>query len=709
MRFLTPLTARLIAALLVALGLVVCLAWLGSLPAVTQILPNAAAMQFNTALMFVTAGVSLAALSYGKPSVARAGSVAVTLFTALTLSQYITGIDYGIDRLFLDAPLSPNTSHSGRMAPNTASAFIIAGISLYLLSSQRSPFLAAVLAALVAAIGIVSLAGYAFGLTTAYGWGQLTRMAIHTAAAFVLLGFGLFVISTLQMKIAALAELPWAGTVAGVLVASLSLLLWQAINSEHVRDQQRLMQQEAQAIAERLAERARNRLQAMDRMALRYALGAYGTPAEWQLDAQAYLRDMPAIDLILVEDESGRVLAQHARSAAAARLVSPSWSRRAGADTGHVLISAADGPWLVSTQRGAHGRLIRVFAHTDAAALAAAEMQRPDANPYRIMILASAEQGPPVDIAFGAIAEARMPPPAAAFKVRVQQRTNGSGRYFRMADLLLVGGLALALLLAQTISQYQKLQALHQQLVRTNAALQARTQALIASNESLEQFAYAASHDLKAPIRTMVSFTQLIGMQDEGATVESVRDLLQEVVKAGKGLNDLVDTLLEVSRAGRITPAAIKPVSMRSLVDNVLARLAATIKERGVRVELGELPVLETEPGLMTQVLQNLIANAIKFQPGERPYVGVFASRMEDGWLFSVVDHGPGIEPRYHEEIFRLFSRGDPHNVEGTGVGLAIVRRILNGLGGRIWVESTPGQGAAFKFYHPARPILQMS
>lgn len=706
MRLTAKYTNLLISLCLMALGLVVCAAWWLEITVLMQILPRAAPMQFNTALLFLLMGCGLFAARFGATGVVRVLAVCVGVFALLTLSQYLTAINLGIDQLFIHGYLQTQTSHPGRMAPNSAAAFILSAAALYLVADQRRQLLAASFSTLVLALGLMSLIGYGLDISTAYGWGQLTRMAIHTSVAFVLLGAGILIVAGSSTRAAAFAELPWFAMSAVLLVASLSLLTWLALNSEHNKQQQGLLELEAQAIAERLSERARNRLQTIERMATRYAAGLYETPEEWDMDAVAYLRDMPSVDLLLVVDDEGKVLARYARDTEAGRRSTPPLSLLRGVEKAGAIIQAPSGPWIVSGRRETGIKESRILAHIAPEPLAEYEMRRPNAKGYLISIIGPAQAANADDPRTEPFAEADMQWPAEAYKVRVWRAPDNSGRYFRLPDLLLVGGLGIALLLSLAIAQYQRLRQMHRAIAETNASLELRTQSLVAANESLKQFSHAVSHDLKAPVRTMINFAQLIQKSDAGTSIDSVRDLLQEIVQAGKGLYGMVDSLLAVSRVGHVNPAAIRHVDMRGVVDDVLARLAMQVSDHGVQVEIGSLPTLDTEPNLMGLVIQNLVANAIKYQPGPRPYVGIFASEDARGWVFSVVDHGPGIDPRHHKDIFRLFNRGEAADEEGHGVGLATAQRIINALGGRIWVESKPGQGACFRFFHPLKPLL---
>ncbi len=696
----------LIALALIGLGVTVCAAWWLRFPLLIQVAPGNAPMQFNTALLFLLAGAGLMASRFEAERVMRVLAAVVGLFALLTLVQYLAEVDFGLDQLFVRAYLLDQTSHPGRMAPNSAAAFILSALGLFLLAYPRRRVVAAALGTMVIAMGMASLLGYMLDIKAAYGWGQLTRMAIHAAVGFLLLGGGLLLAyrERRQLAFEPFTLLPWRGLMAALFLSILSLLFWQALRSEDAAQQRQQLQQKATTEASVLASLARERLQTIDRMCRRFSEGIYGSMQDGQADVRWFLEMMTSFDYVAVHGPEGKQLVAQARpgldigvlAAAAPPLMQEPGCKIDGKDVNI---------WFSCARADAGGRLWQINARAHLEIVALNEIERQSLEGYEVSLHATLQE--PDKVGTDLVAYDRIPDPLPPFWVQVRALgPDPISRQSRLPDVLLVTGLILALLLAVVSTQQHRLRLANQEIRKANEELAARSDALAASNESLEQFAYAASHDLKAPVRTMVSFAQIIGKQDKKASIESVSELLDEIVSAGKGLYGMIDTLMEVSRAGRIDPASIRRVSMHTVLDRVLKRLDALIRERDAQIEIGELPELETEPHLMAQVLQNLIVNAIKYQPGEKPYVGVFARKEAKGWVFSVADRGRGIDPKYHEEIFRLFRRGNPSDVEGSGVGLATTRRIINGLGGRIWVESTLGAGATFRFFHASKPIL---
>jgi two-component system sensor kinase FixL len=218
------------------------------------------------------------------------------------------------------------------------------------------------------------------------------------------------------------------------------------------------------------------------------------------------------------------------------------------------------------------------------------------------------------------------------------------------------------------------------------------------SNTEMEQFAHVASHDLQEPLRMVTGYLQLIERRYADRLNEDGKEFIRFAVEGAKRMKALIRDLLEFSRAG--THAAnFREIDTRVILDNALANLKTAIDESAARITCDFLPAIVGDPVLLIQVFQNLIANAIKFQKGTAPSIHISARREGREWIFSVRDNGIGIESRHLERIFRIFER--LHSIEdysGSGIGLAITRKIVERHRGRIWVESELGAGSTFFF-----------
>lgn len=224
---------------------------------------------------------------------------------------------------------------------------------------------------------------------------------------------------------------------------------------------------------------------------------------------------------------------------------------------------------------------------------------------------------------------------------------------------------------------------------------------LTRSNRDLEQFAYVASHDLQEPLRMVATYTQLLAERYKGKLDENADKYIHYAVDGALRMQTLVKDLLAFSRVGR-TQEAPQNTDCNLVVRSVMANLQSVIQESGARINYCELPVLLADHTELAQLFQNLIGNAIKFRRAEPPEIRVTAEKKKKEWLLSVADNGIGIAPQHADDVFVIFKRlHTREEYPGSGIGLAICKKIVEHNQGHIWVESEPGQGSTFRFTWP--------
>ena len=222
------------------------------------------------------------------------------------------------------------------------------------------------------------------------------------------------------------------------------------------------------------------------------------------------------------------------------------------------------------------------------------------------------------------------------------------------------------------------------------------------SNEDLERFAYVASHDLQEPLRMITGYLELLEERYRDQLDDRAQEFIGFAVDGAERMRNLIEQLLAYSRLGRREQGAV-PVDLNAIVDDVLADLAHTLAETGAEVTRDYLPLLLGIPGQLTQLYQNLLANALKFRGTNPVRIRLGATRLNGDWLLSVTDNGIGIAAEYHQDIFVIFRRlHTREEYAGTGLGLALCKRIVDQHSGRIWVESEPNRGTTFWFTLPA-------
>ena len=231
-----------------------------------------------------------------------------------------------------------------------------------------------------------------------------------------------------------------------------------------------------------------------------------------------------------------------------------------------------------------------------------------------------------------------------------------------------------------------------------------RTLELARSNRELEQFAYIVSHDLQEPLRTVAGFTQLIARRYGDHFDEEGRQLLHFAVDGATRMQAMISNLLTLSRVGS-GGGGLAPVDCNRVLATALENLTAIVKAKEAVIETGDLPTVSADERQLLQLFQNLVANAIKFCKERRPEVRIAAENRGGSWVFSVADNGIGIEPHLFGRLFVVFQRlHDRESYPGSGIGLAICKKVVERHGGRIWAESKPGEGSTFFFSLPGAP-----
>jgi light-regulated signal transduction histidine kinase (bacteriophytochrome) len=245
-----------------------------------------------------------------------------------------------------------------------------------------------------------------------------------------------------------------------------------------------------------------------------------------------------------------------------------------------------------------------------------------------------------------------------------------------------------------------QLEAANHDLIRTKAELEQK-------NQELDEFTYVASHDLQEPVRKLISFSKLLAEDLGDELNEQAAKDLNFIVDAAHRMRDLVQALLELSRAGR-TALKAEPVSLEDCANRAIDCLELRIQETDARLVRDSLPDVIGDPTVLTQLYQNLIGNALKFIDGAQPAIHLTAERDGAQWILGVKDNGIGMKADYFDRIFqpfqRLHGRGE---YPGTGIGLSICKKNVERHGGRIWVESAPGAGSHFKFTIQAIPEIE--
>jgi PAS domain S-box-containing protein len=240
----------------------------------------------------------------------------------------------------------------------------------------------------------------------------------------------------------------------------------------------------------------------------------------------------------------------------------------------------------------------------------------------------------------------------------------------------------------------EQLDAHEQELTTVNEALSR-------ANLDLTQFAFAASHDLREPLRTMSSYSQLMLSNIKKGRIEELPRIAETVVQAVSRMDTLLEDLLIYTELTHQVEDDLTLVDLNQVLAKTLDNLSTTIDETKAHISNGHLPAIRGRETMCVQLFQNLIENGLKYRDSRPPEIHISAERAEGEWRFAVTDNGIGIGPEHYEKIFGVFKRLHGRQFPGTGIGLAISKRVVERLGGRIWVESEVNRGSTFYFTFP--------
>jgi light-regulated signal transduction histidine kinase (bacteriophytochrome) len=263
--------------------------------------------------------------------------------------------------------------------------------------------------------------------------------------------------------------------------------------------------------------------------------------------------------------------------------------------------------------------------------------------------------------------------------------------------------LEIARTIGHQIGQFIARKQAEAELQEANGQLILKAQQLSRSNAELEQFAYVASHDLQEPLRMIASYTQLILRRYGDRFDGDAREFMDFIVDGATRMKQLIEDLLAYSRVGT-HGKAFRPTDSGAAVQKALANLRAAIESSTGTVTHDPLPTINADEFQLVQLFQNLIGNALKFKGAETPRVHISVNEQADTWTFGVKDNGIGIDGEYFDRIFMVFQRLHSRtDYPGTGIGLAICKKVVDRHGGRLWIESGVGSGSTFWFTVPKK------
>jgi PAS domain S-box-containing protein len=638
------------------LGLTVLIGWYTENVTLIQILPIFVPMQYNTALGFILSGAGLLALVNGNRTWLAVFAGIVATIGLATFYQYIFDVDLGIDQLFMRHYITVQTSHPGRMAPNTAVCFSLVGIALFLLRLKiQSRLLAPVFSSMITGLGFIALTGYFVGLESAYGWGSLTRMAVHTSLGFIILGQGLLFVCWIQNSKITQGPKNWLAIPTGFLVLTITVSLWQA-----------LLVEEALIIA-------------------KYAILIFGL----------ILAVTTSLTINFIQQSR-----HYASELAKAHNVLERKVEERTAELTVMSLAVEHSPAtvLLTDPDGTIEYVNRKFIEKTG-------FERDEAIGNNPRILKS---GLTDNEVFAELWKTILS--GQEWRGELRNKKKNGELYWDAVSILPI---------VSSDGEIQHFVSLQDDITERKQAEQEiymAKEAAEAANQAKSQFLAKMSHELRTPLNAVIGYSELL---EESAVAEQrTQDLtdLHNINTAGKHLLSLIDDILDLAKieTGKMEMNPMQ-FEVGTLVDALVSSVSPLIEKNGntLTVQCDDTEEsLHADEAKLRQCLLNLLSNAAKFTEGGEIKLTIDCQHKDDNdWIsFEVSDTGIGMDAEHLSKVMLPFVQADSATTRkygGTGLGLAITYELIGLMGGEINVDSEVGKGSTLTLRLPMTTIAQ--
>ncbi|MDH5632189.1 MAG: HAMP domain-containing histidine kinase [Gammaproteobacteria bacterium] len=700
-----------------ALGLLVLLGWVLNISTLFQLRSDWVPMQFNTALGFILANCAILAHWLRYDTITRTLAFLLLALSSLTLAQYISHTDLGIDQLFMDAYVTTKTSHPGRMAPNTATCFLMAGLGLILISSQQHyrysfNMLVLLISTVIAAISYSALYGYLAGPVNTFDWGAYTLMAVHTATGFVLLSTALALIARhhVQMfgrryKTRGLAGLWLIG-------AAIVLNIWFAIHDKEYRYLKNLTESAGKSFALAIQTNYRNDILALGRMRDRVLQHGQKNFAYWEQDTHRYRNDLPELSAVIISDHRRRIYREKGFNPFKREHIQELAESIQQDRATHLLVDTGDGShYLVSTYRlwddtSSMIALIRLDA------LVLATLKR-HTDEYEVgknisisifhdgkMLYQSTASHTGINSVLGTYL------PVMLGTLELDSHYSPDQEFFintfsGNSQFVVIAGFLMNTLLLLVLDSQRMFRRISEALAGTNAQLTREIAERERAEKVKDDFLSTISHELRTPLTSIQGAIKLIKHGNIDITAASGTELLGIADRNSDRLLELINELLDAAKmqAGTLSLSR-KPFDLTEALSEACETGAILASRYNVRLAMPDITLqmpVYGDRGRIIQVFFNIISNAIR-HTRKHTEVHIDTCDAGQGWRIDIKDQGEGIPEEFRGRIFERFTQANTSTTRqsgGTGLGLNISKSIVESHGGQIGFSSS-GSGTTF-------------
>ncbi|MBO6739550.1 MAG: hypothetical protein JJ916_06810 [Phycisphaerales bacterium] len=700
------------------ISILVMLGWFVQSQLVVQLHPSFHPMQFNTALGFLMCACMLHCLRTKKNQIAVIFAVMLGLFYGLTLLQYLSDIDIGIDKLFVDPFLLHADAYPGRPGANTTLCFLLLSLFGFVSLSRhpRAVWWCGLITTCVVGMSLASLWGYLVGTEFLAGWSSyLSGMAVHTAIAYLLCGWLAYSYLGCERTVSREWYSAFHPVQPVLAMVIMTLTISTAMRAWHKQNVQQIIAEKNALLGESMNHALSTNGQAYERMVKRWQNNPQMPSVAWRVDARGYIVDLPAlVSMHLRSGADGVKWDEPEHSENMSLITRPTLH----GSTTISLVSTNDDALIVQQinfglDSDSHSSLIAVSSmrrlieelgssylqdfkirvlSDNTIYYATDSVYTLDESMTSSFFLNIGDHGDDVQLSFI---------PRSSFFINARSP---------WPNAVLIGGLFLSGIVWVMVHQASQLaiartKAQQAAMLKIHAKeLEASNAELTALNSELEQFTYSMSHDLKSPLLCINGYMKMLEDHLQDMKVDhKLGVLIEPINRAVNQMSKMIESILTLYKVSRHQDKH-RDIDLSEIVDQAVSSAEYQIDSAGASVQVKGNPLpVHANQELVLSVLQNLIGNAMKYArvDGQELKIHISTTRVGDMVQLSVEDNGPGIEPRFREKVFELFQRLGDAQADGTGIGLNIVNKVAQIHSGRAWVEESELGGAKFSITLP--------